>query len=161
MNEANITRTEFSTHQPFQHPLMAHVGCCVQTGHAIVGPQVDVSPTLVHKVLCNIQVSLLTGQVERGGTNGRLAVHAPALQQQGRTRFSCKHHSCRYPPILLGPIQNTLLNKRVEHLDASASDMFWSYFNHKRVSVQATSSISKYYKLSALGYSMSSEWFFY
>lgn len=118
MNEANISRAEFSTHQPFQHPLMAHVGCRVQTGHAIVGPQVDVSPTLVHEVLSNIQVSLLTGQVERGGTDGRLAVHTPVLQQQGRMRFSCKHHACCYPPIPLEPIQNTSkCNKTVEHLD--------------------------------------------
>lgn len=58
---------------------MAHVSSSVQAGHAVVGPQVDVGPTLVHKVLDDEQVTFLAGQVERSGPEGCLTVHTPAV----------------------------------------------------------------------------------
>lgn len=61
---------------------MAHVGCSVQAGHAIVGSKVDVGSALVEQVLCDMQVTPLAGQVEGCGTNGHLVVHTPVHRNQ-------------------------------------------------------------------------------
>lgn len=84
-----------STHQPHHHSFMAHVSSSVQAGHAIVGPQVDVGPTFVHKVLDDVQVTFLAGQVEWGGPDGCLMVHTPALITTGLSVRSC----CQYQPL--------------------------------------------------------------
>lgn len=58
----------------------------MQAGHAVAGPEVDVSPAVVHEVLHNVQVPFLAGQIERGGTEDRLVVHTPVLQHTSGTR---------------------------------------------------------------------------
>ncbi|TNN74189.1 hypothetical protein EYF80_015634 [Liparis tanakae] len=75
-----------STDQPHHHGVVAHVSSRVQAGHAVVGPQVDVGAAVVHQVLCNVQVPLLAGQVERGGAGqvsvgrGVVSRHSPAVR---------------------------------------------------------------------------------
>lgn len=75
----------FSTDQPQHDSLVAHVSSSMQAGHAVVGPKVDVSTTVIHEVLHNVQVPFLAGQIERGGTEDRLVVHTPVLQHTSRT----------------------------------------------------------------------------
>lgn len=79
-----LANTCFSTDQPHHHSLVAHVGGSMQAGHAILGPQMDISSAFIHEVLDNMQVPLLAGEVERGGTDDRLVVHTPELQQRCR-----------------------------------------------------------------------------
>lgn len=74
-----------STDQPHHHSLVAHVSSSMQAGHAIVGPQVDISPAVVHKVLYNMQVPFLAGQIERSSTDDRLVVHTSVIRHISTT----------------------------------------------------------------------------
>ena len=57
----------------------------MQAGHAIVGPQVDVGPAVLHQELCNLQLALLAGQIEWGGPKDHLLVHTSGDQQTATT----------------------------------------------------------------------------
>lgn len=57
---------------------MAVGGCGMQWAHAVEGPQVHVSPAVLHQELSQVQVALLAGQVERRGATAGLPVHTTA-----------------------------------------------------------------------------------
>lgn len=98
LKNTNVHRKEllyFSTHQPHHHSLVAHVSSSVQAGHAIVGPQVDVSPAVFHEVLHDTQVPFLAGQIERGSADACLVVHTPVLQHTATTG----EHEVGYQPL--------------------------------------------------------------
>lgn len=56
------------TYQPDDNRVVAHLGCCMQRCHPIVGSDARVRPTIIDQVLDNLQVTLLAGQVEWRGT---------------------------------------------------------------------------------------------
>lgn len=64
---------------------MAHVRSRVQAGHPIVGSQVHVCTVLFHQVLSHMQVPLLAGQIQGGGTHTCLVVHTPELSSTETT----------------------------------------------------------------------------
>lgn len=64
---------------------MAAGGSGMQHTHAIQGTQVHVSTAVFHQVLGQVQVALLAGQVERGGTTVCLLVHR-AVREDGVQR---------------------------------------------------------------------------
>lgn len=63
-------------YQPDDKRVVATGSSSVQHAHAVEGTQVHVGSAVLHQELGQVQVALLAGQVERGGTTACLLVHA-------------------------------------------------------------------------------------
>lgn len=112
-----------STDQPYHHSLVPHVSSSVQAGHAVMGPDVDVSRAVLHKVLYHMQVAFLTGEVQWGGTHSCLVVHAPVLQHISTTKvpeikllvlsnaLQCLKHAVRVWAVVKLKLVNTRLHQ--------------------------------------------------
>lgn len=61
-------RLPLLTYQPDDDRVVAHLCGGVETRHAVAGSDAGVSPAVLDQVLDDLQVTLLTGQVERRGT---------------------------------------------------------------------------------------------
>ena len=73
-----------STYQPDDDGVVAHLGCSMQWGHAVVGAYVGVGPAVLHQVLDDLEVALLAGEVQRGGTGLGLGTERAASRAQRR-----------------------------------------------------------------------------
>ena len=60
------------------------LGCSMQWGHAVVGAYVVVGPAVLHQVLDDLEVALLAGEVQRGGTGLGLGTERAASRAQRR-----------------------------------------------------------------------------
>lgn len=56
------------TYQPDDDRVVAHLCSGVETRHPVTGSDAGISVTVLDQVLDDLQVTLLTGQVERRGT---------------------------------------------------------------------------------------------
>lgn len=83
-----------STYQPDDDGVVAHLGCGVQRGHAVIGAHVGVSPAVLHQVLDDLQVALLAGEVQRGGTGLGLGTESAASRARRwapTAHIGCEH----------------------------------------------------------------------
>lgn len=71
------------THQPDDDGVVSHLGGCMKRGHPIVGAYVGVRSAVFDQVLDDLQVALLTGQVERRGTILSLGTDGTAETKKG------------------------------------------------------------------------------